>query len=287
MRFRLALAARPLLTTFAPYALVKERVLPPQPKARLVPVPLDDGDPARRLGGLLFLGGLAIESNDPRFGGISSMHVEGDQVIALSDAGSLIHLALPATGPAQVAMRSRPDGPGSASSKFDRDFEAMTVHGGHAWLAFEGRNAIWRYNRGDWLSDAAFQPPAMRDWPGNDGGEAMLRLADGRFLVFSEGRRRADGSSEALLFDGDPAHADTTTFTLGYRAPEGYRIPDAARLPDGRILYLNRRASILEGFSAKLTVGNGSDFEAGDRSEERRVGNECVSKCRSRWSPYH
>src|SRR3546814_4192636 len=23
------------------------------------------------------------------------------------------------------------------------------------------------------------------------------------------------------------------------------------------------------------------------RSEERRVGKECVSKCRSRWSPYH
>src|SRR3546814_8480765 len=26
------------------------------------------------------------------------------------------------------------------------------------------------------------------------------------------------------------------------------------------------------------------DFE---RSEERRVGKECVSTCRSRWSPYH
>ena len=23
------------------------------------------------------------------------------------------------------------------------------------------------------------------------------------------------------------------------------------------------------------------------RSEERRVGKECASKCRSRWSPYH
>src|SRR3546814_10347587 len=23
------------------------------------------------------------------------------------------------------------------------------------------------------------------------------------------------------------------------------------------------------------------------RSDERRAGNECVSKCRSRWSPYH
>src|SRR3546814_11079395 len=27
--------------------------------------------------------------------------------------------------------------------------------------------------------------------------------------------------------------------------------------------------------------------EIGERSEERRVGKECVSTCRSRWSPYH
>src|SRR3546814_20445283 len=26
---------------------------------------------------------------------------------------------------------------------------------------------------------------------------------------------------------------------------------------------------------------------SGARSEERRVGKECVSTCRSRWSPYH
>src|SRR3546814_20153304 len=29
------------------------------------------------------------------------------------------------------------------------------------------------------------------------------------------------------------------------------------------------------------------DGVAADRSEERRVGKECVSTCRSRWSPYH
>src|SRR3546814_2002723 len=28
-------------------------------------------------------------------------------------------------------------------------------------------------------------------------------------------------------------------------------------------------------------------LEGHDRSEERRVGKECVSTCRSRWSPYH
>src|SRR3546814_7706642 len=29
------------------------------------------------------------------------------------------------------------------------------------------------------------------------------------------------------------------------------------------------------------------EFDIGTRSEERRVGKECVSTCRSRWSPYH
>src|SRR3546814_17636606 len=29
------------------------------------------------------------------------------------------------------------------------------------------------------------------------------------------------------------------------------------------------------------------DGEVNVRSEERRVGKECVSTCRSRWSPYH
>src|SRR3546814_2675240 len=33
---------------------------------------------------------------------------------------------------------------------------------------------------------------------------------------------------------------------------------------------------------------NGGTLEtAATRSEERRVGQECVSTCRSRWSPYH
>src|SRR3546814_5455402 len=29
------------------------------------------------------------------------------------------------------------------------------------------------------------------------------------------------------------------------------------------------------------------DMIAANRSEERRIGKECVSTCRSRWSPYH
>src|SRR3546814_5808573 len=35
------------------------------------------------------------------------------------------------------------------------------------------------------------------------------------------------------------------------------------------------------GFTVYAAVG------CDERSEERRVGKECVSTCRSRWSPYH
>src|SRR3546814_2304809 len=44
------------------------------------------------------------------------------------------------------------------------------------------------------------------------------------------------------------------------------------------------------GFVGHDQLTNGSDElynGSADRSEERRVGQECVSPCRSRWSPYH
>src|SRR3546814_1596356 len=45
--------------------------------------------------------------------------------------------------------------------------------------------------------------------------------------------------------------------------------------------FLQARGNVNQGIRA--TILN----EPGMRSEERRVGKECVSTCRSRWSPYH
>src|SRR3546814_7029234 len=43
--------------------------------------------------------------------------------------------------------------------------------------------------------------------------------------------------------------------------------------------------------SLDVAIGQMPQFAAAqgaaERSEERRVGKECVSTCRSRWSPYH
>src|SRR3546814_18653480 len=72
----------------------------------------------------------------------------------------------------------------------------------------------------------------------------------------------------------------TVTYTAGY-APE--EVPVA--LVQAMLLLIGHSFSNREAVS----VGNtGSEIPLGvDRSEERRVGKECVSTCRSRWSPYH
>ena len=53
----------------------------------------------------------------------------------------------------------------------------------------------------------------------------------------------------------------------------------AKRIPTDRRYYTYEQYLEFEGI-------NGSDNDR-KRSEERRVGKECLRLCRSRWSPYH
>src|SRR3546814_14026555 len=66
--------------------------------------------------------------------------------------------------------------------------------------------------------------------------------------------------------------------------------PVPSRKPDWRAQFLGRRRWIPNISSRRSTaVCTKSDQLSGgtERSEERRVGKECVSTCRSRWSQYH
>src|SRR3546814_3982428 len=56
----------------------------------------------------------------------------------------------------------------------------------------------------------------------------------------------------------------------------------ASRLAAGQ-QWTKSNSSPNEGTAVPQTIALVDD----DRSEERRVGKECVSTCRSRWSPYH
>src|SRR3546814_6813786 len=68
-----------------------------------------------------------------------------------------------------------------------------------------------------------------------------------------------------------------------YRGFQSYRT-----LPTSNIIAVGRVTSALAGLEAAVgLVDDVGAAAAADRSEERRVGKECVSTCRSRWSPSH
>src|SRR3546814_6212391 len=70
---------------------------------------------------------------------------------------------------------------------------------------------------------------------------------------------------------------------VGGGCTSGYRLMMSAMDPP-----LHER--MYEGLKEDYLAGHfvpGKKIDIQDRSEERRVGKECVSTCRSRWSPYH
>jgi hypothetical protein len=251
--------------------------LPPPPGPGVAgltfaPIPLNEQEPEqRRAGALLFLAGWEIAGDDRRFGGISAMQVVDGQVTAISDAGTLLRFALPGRGPARVRLDPLPQGPGPATRKSNRDTEAMAIEGGEIRVAFEKHNMIWRYRLPDLTPVSAARPAAMRGWRVNAGAEAMVRLADGRYLVFSEGRSDDRALSDVVLFDGDPSVAGTRAARLDYRRPPGFRITDAALLPDGRLLLLNRRFALFDGISATLAIADPRDIRPGAILAARQI----------------
>src|SRR3546814_18515208 len=81
-----------------------------------------------------------------------------------------------------------------------------------------------------------------------------------------------------LIGGGKAALGDIGLDSLG-SAHDRWRLSDTRMWgPDRMELYERvRHASGIAMFTGIIT----------DRSEERRGGKECVSTCRSRWSPYH
>src|SRR3546814_5845686 len=71
------------------------------------------------------------------------------------------------------------------------------------------------------------------------------------------------------------------TIFLFYLANTAWRKLRAERVCT-KLFYLNKA---LNGFECFYDTELPEVFFIGHRSEERRVGKECVSTCRSRWSP--
>lgn len=215
-------------------------------------VALDPADPARRrLGGLEYVGGIALRSVDPGFGGYSAMAVAGDRFTLLSDGGLFLRFTMGRDLiPRHHAFGALPDGPGTGWAKIDRDSESMAVDPatGRIWVGFERVNAIVRYAADFARAERIAYPREMRRWPSNSGAETIVRLRSGRFVVMSELKKAG-----SLLFAGDPVAGARSTWFM-YQPPRGFRPTDAAELPDGRLVVLNRSFTARGGFTNRLTL---------------------------------
>lgn len=246
------------------------------PRMTAVQVALDPRDPARiRVGALTYLGGLRLDGSDLAFGGFSSMTVVGDRFTLLSDGGVWVRFRMGRDlKPFAVQFGDLPGGPKTGYSKSQRDSESMTRDpmSGKTWVGFEKFNAIWRYDDALVRAETQVAPVGMRDWSIAGGAESMVRLDDGSFIVISEtSRPRGGRGRKALRFPGDPTLPGIQPYDFVYVPPSGYDPSDAVQLPDGRLIVLNRRFSIPDLFTAKLTLVDTRAIRPGATVEGREI----------------
>lgn len=267
-----------LLLLFLPSWSGDERLalLPERAEMEAHPVALDWRDSERtKLGGLTFLGGVYLTGPKPAFGGFSAMLVEGDRFTLLSDGGNIVSFRMGFDWKVrEPRFAELPAGPGRGWHKSERDSESLTRDPatGQLWVGFERANEIWRYAAGFTQAEAHAAPRAMAEWPENGGAESLVRLRDGGFLVLSESEDGdARGTRRGLWFAGDPVLAGQRSFAFSYRPPRGFKPTDITELPDGRLVVLNRKASLREAFTAVVTIVERSAVRPGRIAAGREI----------------
>src|SRR3546814_18599114 len=97
--------------------------------------------------------------------------------------------------------------------------------------------------------------------------------------------RISDWSSDVCSSDLDRARQDRLA---AFAAAQGVAI-----VATNDVLYHAPQRRVLQDVLTRIRHGCSIDTAGwrlqanAERSEERRLGKECVSTCRSRWSPYH
>ena len=199
--------------------------------------------PPMRRGPFTLEGAWELTGDPAQFGGFSALVALPDgRFLAGSDTGRRLVFGRPDRGATQGTLDrfvAAEDG-----AKRSSDLESLTrdPETGTLWGGYEFRESIVRFDPA-WQRDAEVLPDAMADWHANAGAEALVRLADGRFLAIEEGARKWRGRTHnAVLFAGDPITAPAPDRLL-VELPAGYRPVDATPLDGGRALVLLRRVA--------------------------------------------
>ena len=233
-----------------------------EPQTTIIrPFQLDSSDPSRSgIGALVWRGGLEIIHLEPRFGGLSGLHVspDGRRMTAVTDRGSwvtanLIYRRNMLTGLTRIKVGNLK---GQRSDRLPgswRDAESLSPDGSGGFLVtFERRHRIWRYAQrggGGALTGRPRPvdgPAEIESQPHNGGIEAFTRLCDGRLLALSEELRAGPGSYRGWI---RAAHGWSA---LAYGSKGQFRPTGATTLPDCDVVVVERHFNILTGVRARL-----------------------------------
>lgn len=211
-------------------------------------VPLSAVDPKLdHVGGLRFLGGIAIRSSEEGFGGLSGLSLEernGEiRMIAVTDQGDKVTGRVIFADGRLIGMDSAAIEPLTnlegqpVSGKLLGDAESVSrLPDGRVLVGFERRHRIWAYGPGLTGPAQPFETPkALLEAPSNGGLESLAGFPDGRVIAITEQMRTAAGRFAAFLFQGGTWAPVEWTGS----AP-GFEPSDAAVLPDGDLLVLER-----------------------------------------------
>lgn len=233
-----------------------------------VPVELRSADPTdKRLGKLIYRGGISVVPKDDRFGGLSAFKVsaDGSKFVSVSDTGNWT------TGTLQYDTKGDLIGAGdifvapllgaegqSLFGKEEGDAESLAFQNpyglvGSAFVGFERDHRVLRY---DFMVDGVKArgvpvklPEAVKALRNNSGLEVLSALdSDHIVAIAEEGPRDDNDDSPGWVVNTETGEA--VSFTMKRVLP--YSLTDATLLPDGRLLVLERRFAPTTGPGAQL-----------------------------------
>ena len=252
-----------------------------------VPVDLRSADPSdRRLGNLIYRGGVSVVPADEAFGGLSAFKIsaDGSRFVSVEDNGHWASGALTydakgdLTGVADVRVSPmlKPDGK-PLSGKIEGDSEGLAFADpfdlkGDAFVSYERDNRVLRYDfaasGGRSTGVAIAMPEEIAKLRENSGLEVLASLSDGRLVAMGE-EGFANDNEDSPGWVVDPATGASVRFTIKRNLP--YALTDATLLPDGRLLVLSRRFSPLTGPGAELRVFDPASLVEGATVEGQLV----------------
>lgn len=239
-------------------------------------IALNAEDPNQRtIGALRYLGGLELVSTQIDFGGLSGLAVARDEshLLAVTDKGHWVCASIQTgeTGALQsisdawiTPLKSMAGFDLTDKRQADSEALAITPDGRAAYVSFEGRHRVWRYDiedPTDLCSVASAEPAAiptpkaLEGLPVNGGIESLAFFKDQKLLMIGEDALRKTKAQPGWL--GRSVEGFTP---ITYQSPRPFKPTDIEITADG-MLILQRHFSIFSGVSAALSWASTASIE--------------------------